>query len=88
MDVQALDRLDVDHPFMLGLVSEHGRTGNIADGIDALHIGAADAVRLDDAAIDGDAERFEPEPLDIAGDADRRDHPLDLDGRRGRPWPA
>ncbi|MGY3082320.1 hypothetical protein ACVWZZ_008728 [Bradyrhizobium sp. LM6.10] len=78
MRVQALDRLDADHAFMLGLVREHRGTRDVADGIDAGDVGVAVAVDHDDAAIGFDAELFEAEILDIADDADRRDHPLEL----------
>ena len=77
MRMQALDRLDADHAFMLGLVREHRRPRDVADGVDAGHIGPAHAVDHDGAAIGLHAELFETEILDIADDADRRNHPVD-----------
>ena len=61
---------------MLGLVRQHRRAGDVADRVDARHVGAAVAVDDDGTAIGLDAERLQPEPLDIADDADGRDHPV------------
>ena len=82
MRMQALDRLDADHAFMLGLVRQHRRARDVADGVDAGHVGLAVAVDHDAAAVGLDAEFFEPEVLDVADHADRRDHPLELDRLR------
>ena len=41
---QAGDLLDADHALMLGLVGQHRRPGDVADGVDARHIGLAVAV--------------------------------------------
>ena len=76
--MQALDRLDADHALMLGLVRQHRRPGDVADGVDAGHVGLAVAVDHDAAALGLDAELFQAEALDVADDADRRDHPLDI----------
>ncbi len=35
-------RLDADHALMLGLVRQHGRPGDVADGVDAGHVGLAE----------------------------------------------
>ncbi len=78
MRVEALDRLDADHALMLGLVSQHGRTCDVADSVDARNVGLAVAVDDDDAAVGLHPELFEAEILDIADDADRRDHALEL----------
>src|SRR5579859_3456316 len=51
MRLQSLDALDADHAFMLGLVREQRRAGNVADGIDAGHVGLAGAVDDDGAAL-------------------------------------
>ena len=80
--VQPLDGLDADHAFMLGLVRQHRRTCDVADGVDAGHVGLAVAVDHDAAAIGLDAEFLQAEVLDVADHADRRDHPLELDGLR------
>ena len=80
--MQALDRLDADHALMLGLVRQHRRAGDVADGVDAGHVGLAVAVDHHAAAIGLDAEFFQPEVFDIADDADRGDHPVDLDSLR------
>ena len=77
MDVRhAGDLLDADDALMLGLVRQHRRAGDIADGIDARHIGAAIAVDDDAAAVGLDAERFEAEIFDIALHADGGDQPV------------
>ncbi len=82
MRMQALDRLDTDHAFMLRLVRQHRRACNVADGIDAGHIGLAMTVDHHTAAVGLDAELLQPEALDVADHADGGDHPLDLDGLR------
>ena len=61
---------------MLGLVREHGRPGDVADGIEAGDVGAADAVGDDEALLELDAQRLEAEPVDVADDADGGDQPL------------
>ncbi len=73
---QAGDLLDADDRLVLGLVRQHRRAGDVADGVDARHVGAAIAVDDDGAALDLHAERLQAEVLDIALDADRRDHPV------------
>jgi hypothetical protein len=82
MRMQALDGLDADHAFMLGLVRQHRRTRDVADGVDAGHVGLAVAVDHDAAAVGLDAELFQPRIFDVADHADRRDHPLELDRLR------
>ena len=67
---------------MLGLVRQHRRAGDIADGVDARHIGLAVAIDHDGAAIGFHAELFEPEIFDIADHADGRDHAIDGDRLR------
>ena len=75
--MQALDRLDADDAFVLGLVRQHRRAGDVADGVDARHVGLADAVDDDAAAVGLHAELFQAEVLDIADDADRGDDAVD-----------
>ena len=74
--MQALDRLDADHALVLGLVRQHRRPRDIADGVEARHVGLAEAVDDDAAAIGLHTKCFEAKALDIADDTDRRDHPL------------
>ena len=76
------DRLDADDALVLGLVGEHRRPGDVADGVDAGDIGPADAVDDDAAALGLHAELLEAEILDIADDADGRDEPLGRDHLR------
>ncbi len=73
---QAGDLLDADDAFMLGLVGEHRRAGDVADRIDARDVGLAVAVDDDAAAIGLHAERFKAEIFDIALHADGGDHPV------------
>ena len=75
--MQALDRLDADHALVLGLVRQHRRAGDVADGVDARHVGACRAVDHDGAAVDLHAELFQAEVLDVADDADRGDDAVD-----------
>src|SRR5262249_35085271 len=70
MRLEALDRLDADDTFVLRLVRKQRRARNVADGVDARHVGAAIAVDHDCAAVDLHAELLEPKILDIADDAD------------------
>src|SRR5206468_706291 len=63
MRMEALDRFDADDALVLGLVREHRRARDVADRIDARHVGAAEIVDHDGAAIGLDPELFEPEPL-------------------------
>ena len=74
--MQALDRLDADHALVLGFVGQHGRTGDVADSVDARHAGLAERVDDDATAVGLHAEFFQPELLDIADHADRRDDPF------------
>ncbi len=68
MNVKALDALDTDHSLMFGLVGEHRRAGDIADGVNAGDIGLAEAIGDDAAAIGLNAKLFEPEILSVADD--------------------
>src|SRR5580704_3714464 len=77
MRMQSLDRLDADDAFVLGLVRQERRAGDVADGIDAGRAGLADAVNDDGAALGFYAEFFQAEILDIADDADRGDDAID-----------
>ena len=72
-----LDRLDADDALVLGLVRQHRRTRDVADRVDARHVGLAVAVDHDGAAVGLHAELLQPEVLDIADDADRRDDAID-----------
>jgi len=75
--VEAFDRLDADDALMLRLMREHRGAGNVADRVDARHIGAAVSVDRDGSAIELHAELLETEILDIADDADGGDHAFD-----------
>src|SRR5205085_10317596 len=79
MGIEALDLFHADDAFMLGLMGQHRRASNIADCIDAGHIGATEAIYQDRPLVNLDAQRFEPEILDVASDTDRRDHAVDGD---------
>jgi hypothetical protein len=65
MRVKSLDRVDADDPFMLGLMREHGRAGDIADRINPRHIGAPHSIRNDNSAFDFHVERFKPQVFDL-----------------------
>ncbi len=77
MRMQALDGFDANDAFMLGLVREERRAGDVADGVNPRHVGFARAVGDDGAALDLHAEFFQAEILGIADDADRRDDAID-----------
>ena len=78
MGFEALDRLDADDAFMLGLVRQHRRTRDVADRIDARDVGLAVAIDRDRAAALGlHAELFQAQVLDVADNADRRDDAVD-----------
>jgi hypothetical protein len=72
--LHAGDLLDADHALVAGLVREPGRAGQIADGIDARLAGRAVAVGHDMRALDLHLGALEADILDIADDADGRDH--------------
>ncbi len=73
------DLLHADHAFMLGLVRQHGRTGHIADRIQAVHIGASIAVDHHTAPIGLHAEILKAQIFYIALNAHRRDQAIRLD---------
>src|ERR1700735_137381 len=77
MRIQALDTFDANDAFMLGLMGEQGRPGDVADSIDTRHTGLAKAVDHNRAAISLDTEFFETKIFDIADDADRGDDAID-----------
>src|SRR5207253_6428552 len=82
MRMQALDRLDADHALMLGLVRQHRRARDVADGVDARHVGLAESIDRDGAALDLHAELFQAEIFGVADHADRRDDAVDRHGLR------
>ena len=63
---------DADHAFMLGLVGQPGRPGQIADGIDARFAGARIGIGFDMGSVDFDLGAFQTDVFDIANDARRR----------------
>ena len=65
---------------MLSLMRQHRGTSNVANGVDALDIGAAVIIDHDAAAVGFDAEFLKAEILDIALNANSRDNAVDLDG--------
>ncbi len=58
---------------MLGLVRQHRRPGDVADGPDALDVGGAVFVDDDRTALGLHADGFEANTLDVALDANGRD---------------
>ncbi|MPL73135.1 hypothetical protein SDC9_18928 [bioreactor metagenome] len=80
MGVLAGDQLGHHHPLVGGLVSKPGRAGDVADRVKPRHAGAAELVDHHMGAIDLHPKRLEPEVLDIADDADGRDHRVELGG--------
>ena len=81
--MQTLDAFDADHAFMLGLVRQHRRACDIADGINTGNIGVAQTIGDHATAIGFDTQRFKPEILDIADHADSGNQPVggDFGGR-------
>ena len=82
MRMQSLDRLDANDALMLGLVGKQRGTRDVADRIDARHVGFAGAVDDDHAALGFHAEFFQAEIFDVADDTDGGDDALD--GKRLR----
>ena len=72
--VDAGDLLHAEHALVACLVREPWRPDHVADGVEAGHAGAAPFVD-DDMALARSSTPccFEPEPFDIAGDADGED---------------
>ncbi len=86
MGVQPGDQLGHHHALVAGLVRQPGRAGDVADGIEPLDAGAAERVGHHMAAVDLDARLLQPQPLDIADDADGRNDGVELlRGRSCRP---
>src|ERR1700722_13310297 len=75
--MQSLDRLDADDAFVLGLVRQKRRTGDVADGVDSRHVGLAGAVDDNGAALGLHAEFLQTEIFDVADNADGGDDALD-----------
>jgi hypothetical protein len=71
MGIEALDLLYADDALVLGLMREHRRAGDIADCIDAGHIGAAETISQDYAFLGLHPQCFEAEIFDISDDANR-----------------
>jgi len=65
---------------MRRLVGQHGRSGNVADGVNTGYVGAAEPVGNNRAPIQLDIELFQPQILDIADNAHCRDHSIDSKG--------
>ena len=78
MGLLARDLLDADHAFMARLVRQPGRAGDVADGKDAVDIGAAIAIGLDVTPVSLDAELLQPDLLGIRYDPDRDDRVAEL----------
>src|ERR1700733_877025 len=75
--MKPLDRLDADNAFVLGLMREKWRPGDVADGVDSRHVGLARAVDDNGAALSLHAELLQTEIFDVADDADGGDDALD-----------
>ncbi len=64
-------RLDGGDALFLGLVGQHGAVDDVADGIDARHVGLEAGVGLDPAAlVDLDAGLLEPKAVGVRHPAD------------------
>ena len=70
---------------VLGLVGEHRPAHDVADRVDARHIGREMVVDDDLAALHRDAERLEAEPLRVGTPADRDQHDVGLERRAAPP---
>ena len=68
--------------FVLGLVGEHRPGDDVADGVDARHVGGEMVVDDDTAALSRDAGLFEPEPVRIGLAADGDEHDVGLESLR------
>src|SRR3954452_2468938 len=79
--MQALDRLDADRALVLGFVRQHWWPGHIANCKDARHIGSANLVDGDHAAINLHAEFFQAEIFSVTEDPDGGNDALGLEGR-------
>ena len=73
--------LDRDDAFVLGLVGQHGAADDVADGMDALHIGLEVLVHRDEAvAVHLDPELFEAEIFRVGTPPDGDQHHVGLEG--------
>eukprot|EP01136_Pigoraptor_vietnamica_P011514 Opistho-1_new@50444 len=75
LGLRAADRLGSDDALSLGHVGELQLGGHVADGVDALDIGAHVVVDVDGAAL-GQLHSgvLEAEALDVRGESDRHEH--------------
>ena len=80
--IETLDRLDAEDPLVFGLMGEHGRASDVANGINLRHIGAPHSIRNNNSPLDLHAERLKPKVFDIASNADRGNHALGFQGPR------
>jgi hypothetical protein len=81
------DLLDADHALMLGLVRQHGRPGDIADGVDALDdcVAIVDRPTMPRSVFTPSASR--PRFFDVADDADGGNQLFGFDASGlCRPW--
>jgi hypothetical protein len=78
----ARDQFGHHHPLMAGLVRQPRRTGDIADGIEPLNPGAAISSVTTWVRSIFTPKRLQPQPFDIAHDADGGDHRIHLAGSR------
>ena len=74
----ARDQFGHHDALVAGLVRQPGRTGQIADGIDALDPGAAVFVGDDMGAVDLDPRLLQAQPFGVADDANGRDHRVEI----------
>ena len=65
---------------MVGLVGQCGTVHDVADGIDAWHIGAVPFVHIDFAALSADAEFLEAKVVDVGLHANGAEHDVGLHG--------
>ena len=79
----ASDGLDTDHPFVHGLVGQQLFAGAVADGVDALEVGAAALVGQHEPALHGDALLGVPQPVGGGAATDGDQEQLGLDDRGG-----
>ena len=73
------DDLGHRHAFVLGLVGQHRAAHDVADGVDARHVGLEMIVDHHAAAIGRDAGLLEPEPFRVGPPPDRHQNDVGLD---------
>src|SRR5262245_27092294 len=74
--VEALDRLNANHTFMLGFVRKHRRASDIPDGVDAMNARPVELVDNDGATVGFYTDFLKTKIFNVTDDPDGGNHAL------------